>query len=371
MALKINLLFASGDIGGARAIIPLIKAFERNSFVFFYVPHGHIVRESDDLWRKASITQASSEIDIESFLSINNIDCFVFATSVKDDLALRIALVCGKLDIPTVHVLDNWTSYIERLKLANGDIYAPDVYTVIDELAYHDAVEAGVKPESLYITGQPAHDSIKEEMALAMSSYSLQQNLERTGLSIDKRVILFVSEPVEDDNGQTRGYTEKTVLELLCKYYQSESSFIQMLILPHPRENRDLLKKVWERWRGNIDGSILNLDNGRHALNLADGVVGMASVLLYEAWLMGLPVASIQPDLKLDSLRMLSRREGVIFIDSYEKINFLSEFSRQIENKSRRSMPSGFGMNCESSEKIIRIVEKLVTEKAMRKEVLF
>jgi hypothetical protein len=57
--------------------------------------------------------------------------------------------------------------------------------------------------------------------------------------------------------------------------------------------------------------------SGREAVWFADGVAGMASILLYEAWLLGKPVISLQPDLRQDALRMLQRRQGVVFVDMY------------------------------------------------------
>jgi hypothetical protein len=46
------------------------------------------------------------------------------------------------------------------------------------------------------------------------------------------------------------------------------------------------------------------------------GAVGMASIMLYEAWLLGRRVLSLQPNLHLEPLRALGRRDGVVLIDT-------------------------------------------------------
>lgn len=370
MVLNKNLLFASGDIGGARAIIPIMKNCIKKNHKFFFVPNGHILKEAESSWDKASISNDTSEDKIAHFLSISNIGCLIFASSVKDDLALRVASLCGKLGIPTVHILDNWTSYRERLVLDNGELCLPDVYAVMDELAYHDAINAGIDSKMLLITGHPALNSLNQDLSLARKSLSREDRLMNLGLPIDKKVILFISEPVEKDNGHNRGYTEKTSLEILCRCCQSESTKIQVLVLPHPREDRGAVEISWSMYRGKLDGAVVGFDKGRSALCLADGVAGMASLLLYEAWLVGVPVASIQPNLKLAPLEMLSKRDGVQFIDSYDKVKLLSYFFDKVKNPSILKRSNEFYKHTESTDKIMRIIESLVNKGIVRREVV-
>ena len=56
---------------------------------------------------------------------------------------------------------------------------------------------------------------------------------------------------------------------------------------------------------------------GRDLFPFIVGVSGMASTLLYEAFLIGLPVVSIQPGLLNDLSRMLENKKNVVFIDRY------------------------------------------------------
>jgi predicted glycosyltransferase len=67
-----------------------------------------------------------------------------------------------------------------------------------------------------------------------------------------------------------------------------------------------------------LPGGLLLLPQGRDSLYISDALAGMASILLHEAWLLGLPVLSLQPGLRLAALRTLQGREGLTFIDSPE-----------------------------------------------------
>lgn len=70
---------------------------------------------------------------------------------------------------------------------------------------------------------------------------------------------------------------------------------------------------------------------GRKSILMSDGIAGMACILLKEAWLLGKPVVSLQPGLRLKPLRMLEARESVVFIDSYETMNsLLDEWNSKI-----------------------------------------
>ena len=127
--------------------------------------------------------------------------------------------------------------------------------------------------------------------------------------------MLFVSEPVEMDQGgkdsfpEYRGYTEKEVLPLFCQAAQPFADELFLLIAPHPREDGSALERLWREHRGCLEGRILAAGEGREAAFSSFGVAGMASVLLYESWLLGLPVLS-QPGVRRRDLGS-SCRDGV------------------------------------------------------------
>ena len=321
-----KVLFASGDIGGARALLPVIALCARNSLPFAVLEHGHIITELPERWQRVSLNGEQDWTAVESFYKRNDIGLLVFASSVKDSTVLTLARRAKELNILVIHVLDGWTSYRRRMEMDGLPAFVPDVYAVMDDLALQGAVKDGIDESVLKITGQPALASLSNEYASWQKMDTLKER-ERLGFDSNKTMITFVSEPVKQDQGassaspQYRGYTEKIVLRLFCDVLQPYADEIEIGLLPHPRENVEELLNFWNACRGSLKGGLVYVNKGRESLFLADGVAGMASLLLYEAWLLGKPVISLQPGLKLAPLRMLERRNGVVFVDSREAIS--------------------------------------------------
>jgi len=322
-----KVLFAAGDIGGARSLIPIMALCERKSLPFMVFDNGPIVIESPEHWNKFL---CYSELDINAIADLyrkNNIGVLVFASSVKDSTALFLAREAKKRGIPVVHVLDNWTGYRERLEMDGLSTFIPNVYTVIDDLAFDGAVVDDIDGSILQITGQPALASVLQEYNLWRQEKGFLKEREYFGFNPKKILIAFVSEPAEKDQGsslsfpQYRGYTEKIVLQLLCEALMPCKDQITVGIMPHPREDLSKILKIWDKYRGPLDGGLLRLAKPREGIFLADGIAGMASILLYEAWLLGKPVISLQPGLRVESLRMLEKRQGVTFVDQYENFS--------------------------------------------------
>lgn len=326
-----KVLFCSGDVGGTRAIIPIMEKCLEKGICAAFVDKGHISKEAPRNWERIAFDKIGSEELLRNFLHRSNIKVFVFASSQKDCTALTLARLIKKCNIPVIHILDHWTSYRSRMETDGLSTFVPNYYAVMDNIAYESAVENGIDEDILMITGQPALADLSAEFTQwkARNDHSI---LNSYGFDPGKKLISFVSEPAENDQGVSpdsvdyRGYTEKVVLQHFCDALQSFANEIQIAILPHPKEDKNTLSGLWNEYRGSLYGKTLNLPRGRYGLFMSDAVAGMASSLMYEAWLLGKPVVSIQPGLRLQALRMLQNRQDVYFIDSY------SEISEQIKN---------------------------------------
>jgi hypothetical protein len=317
-----TVLFAAGDVGGARALLPVMQVCADKGLPFVLLAHGHLVQEAPEPWPRVYFCRNSNDGATQNFLQGHDIDQLVFASSVHDTLPLSMARCAQQLGIPVIHVLDNWTGYRRRLEGDGLPALVPDVYTVMDEYALQAAIQDGVEASILEVTGQPALATLADEVR-ALSTDALLQRRQSLGFDQKKILIVFVSEPVAQDQGVSpaaphyRGYTEKDVLQLFCHHLQPLADRVEMTLLPHPRQNHRALSGLWRHCRGALRGGVITGVSGREAVRCADGVAGMASILLYEAWLLGKPVISLQPDLKQDALRMLQRRQGVVFVDTY------------------------------------------------------
>lgn len=289
------LLFAAGDVGGARALLPIIALAAARGARPAVLRHGALVREA----QMAGDWVEANEVSFSDAARLPK--AYVFAGSVSDPIALGLARAAKEAGVPTIFVLDSWSSYTRRLTVDGGPVFSPSVYCVPDQKAKDDALQAGVSG-TIEVTGQPAFADVLGEKRAADAQVQRRAHF------------LLVSEPVEADHGRTRGYTETDVFALVATALQPLASQIEVDLLPHPRDDASRIASIWRACRGALEGTVLGQNTLRSVADY-DAVAGMASVLLYRAWLLGQPVLSCQPGLEMPSLRQFGEREGILFID--------------------------------------------------------
>jgi len=352
------ILFAGGDVGGARALLPVIAECERQELDFAVVSHGHLLRELQSTWRQIALPDELTADRASIWLTRLDLSVLIFSSSVHDTVALTLARQAKKMGIAVVHLLDNWSNYRLRLEHDHLPMLVPDFYMVMDELAYDGALAEGIPADVLQITGQPALAGLSDELA----------NFTKASRSEGPIGLVFVSEPVLADQGDDpespvfRGYTEQTVLRLLCRELQRYADQVSLSILPHPREDRRALEACWREVQGKVPGTIFTGNDGLHHVLTADGVVGMASILLYEAWLVGIPVLSLQPGVRGQALRTLERRAGLFFVDSSEKTDkTLSVWLTAVQSGERIVQPD-LARHKDAAAQICTLITGLMTE---------
>jgi hypothetical protein len=356
-----KIIFASGDVGGARALIPIIDRCLKENYSVSVVDHGHIALEIRGEKKTNNLELISCETATAQ-IERGEAQVIVFASSLKDTTALTLARLCQSKKILVIHILDNWSSYRERMETDGLPQFIPDIYAVMDKIAYQDALACGIPESTLIITGHPALVTLNNEYEPHKRKKS--NTLKELGFDPERLFVVFVSEPAENDQGVSdasstyRGYTEKIVLRKFCDVLQCYADRIQVGVLPHPRENAHELDKLWKEWKGCLKGRLITLPTGRPSVFFADGIAGMASILLYEAWLLGKPVISIQPGLRNDALRMLGKREGLFFVDYKENLSesIKSWIQDVIENKPICSRPE-LSMHVMANDNILGLIK--------------
>jgi hypothetical protein len=230
----------------------------------------------------------------------------------------------------------------------------PDIYAVMDGHARDEAAAEGIPAEVLRVTGQPALVSAIESPGRA------------SGVSPGAARLLFVSEPVRLDHGLTRGYTEDGVLRAVCEALQPVAAGVRIGILPHPREDAGTLEDVWKQACGALRGDVLSIGRGSDALPGSVGVIGMASMLLYEAWLRGVPVASVQPGLRMASLQLFRRCEGVLCIEDEPGLERLPSWVLGAQNGPEPSPRTEVAFHAGAAARILGIIRELVAQKRQK-----
>jgi len=320
-----NVFVSAIEVGSVRALLPVcIELVRTERTVVLIEKKGHFAVEVVEELAQSYVDAQPNEDDIKRFLKENSIDILLFSVNIHDTRPLRIARIAKELGIKTVHLLDYWNGYRTRMELDGESMFQPTRYLVPDEYAKKKSIEEGIPSNLVNVVGQPAFVNVEVNYQRAKKLSNPFENISRDGY----KIILFASEPVAFDQGRSieenknyRGYTEKDVIQILLKNLKSMDEKFMVMVLPHPRQDIKELENIWKSAGGNKYGKIMKEYRSRDLLPFVNGVTGMTSTLLYEAWLLGKPVLSLQPGLRNDSQRMLSGKEGVILVDKYKNSN--------------------------------------------------
>jgi len=325
-----RLLFAAGDVGGARAILPLANLAHVKGHHIIAHQHGSFFNEGHKSWdwRKKQVLLSNQ------FWADERPEYLVFATSVKDQNALEIFLRAREAGISNLHVLDNWSNYRSRFERKGLPFHLPDNYAVMDEVAFEGAVQEGISSDTLMISGHPNLKHLSKTFPLPKISNENQ--------SLN---IIFVSEPASIDNINSihRGYDEIEVTSIFCDALKT-SQHMNLYIASHPRESYQDVRTRWARHlssKNNISWEITEGNNTKHALLTSDYVIGMSSILLYEAWIHGKTVISIQPNLTLKSLESFTKRPG---IKAFTKATFAANYLNKLFGNEQVHKPKPKGI---------------------------
>jgi hypothetical protein len=197
-----------------------------------------------------------------------------------------------------------------------GDFF-PDIYAVMDERAMAEALADGIPAQCLRVTGHPNLGGLEADW-LGTTQGWRDEFRHDCGLGRAGRpVVAFMNEPAAKDQGpgpdhpNWRGYTEQVALAALCRGLTLVGSDAEVAIVPHPRDDIQELTSLWDAVRDGRSGRILPGISGRQAMLAFDRVAGMASIMLYESWLVGRPTLSLQPGLVREDLLSIATRPGI------------------------------------------------------------
>lgn len=264
-------LFAAHDPGGAHllsAVAPLIRA---RGHEIVFAAAGPTAR----LWTEAGFAPqsvaAAAEIDADG------IDAVATGTGFGD-FERGVWLWARERGWPTLAAIDAWTSLARRFQTDAGPV-EPDAVAVLDTPATRELEALNWWRARLITVGQPHLEA--QTAALAA------RRAELPGHDGPPRIVFF-SEPVREDYGTTRGFDQFEVFAGLMVRLPSAWR-IDLTVKPHPRED-------WARWQKILPRGVELAEAATPELLIgADGAVGMTTMVLIEAHLLGLPVLSLQP----------------------------------------------------------------------------
>lgn len=303
---------AAGDPGGSRALLPVIETLANEAMPCTVLEHGFLGTELPAAFRHRLCPPEEAEQTLERCRA------FLFGSSACDTVPLTLARLADAKGIPVVHVLDNWGTYLGRLCTDGLAPLVPAVYAVLDEEARRGALAEGVPESCLVVSGHPG---MAETARVLDGLLTTRQTAFATRHG--QVHIAFVNEPFASVLGTDitapnhPGFTEDRVLAAFCQALQPMAGNIFVSVLPHPKQDEEIVNSLWQHVRGDLQGRVTPPGRGREILAEIDGVAGMASILLYEAWLCGIPVLALQPQCKLDSMRRFALLAGIDYSNDW------------------------------------------------------
>ncbi|MDD4979788.1 MAG: hypothetical protein PHC54_00750 [Candidatus Omnitrophica bacterium] len=298
-----KLLFCATDVGGARNLSPLLLYIQNKGFIpllatseemlTLFDTRGIKVIESKDINSEAAAVNLLKEI---SPIAI------VCGTTRYHSPERLLIIAARKLGIRSIVILDEWFNYYFRFQKEDGELsYLPDIICCQDEKARNEAAAEGIPLDRLFITGNPS---------LSIFTFDAEKFLTTPPAPPDfiqdkpKPIIAFLHETHSVDYssspgesgllGQFIGYTEHTVRQDIFDALRKIGKSCTVIEKLHPSYQRGELAPLGDGvvgWLTILKADLLSL------LWHSDLVVGMRSMALLEAAILGCLVVSYQPHL--------------------------------------------------------------------------
>ena len=290
-------VFFSMDPGGTNAIIPIAKKIIEEDDVQTF---NFAVSFAIPLWKQSGLEftplpNSISKEDIHQLLKKINPDFLFTGTSEDTSMEGNFWLSAKQQNIFSYSIIDHWTRYKERY-IVDGTFSPTDMIFTIDEDSEKEMLSLGFEKEKIVVSGQPHF----EKFYGFKSAFSRLQFCQDNRLS-QKKIITFVSDniagsfPTLTPGKPVLGFDERTILSELINEFERIPDLkneFQLIIKLHPKEPEDNFSKLLGQTT--MSYRIIKGGDNMDIIFHSDFVIGMFSMLLFEAYLMNKPVLSLQ-----------------------------------------------------------------------------
>ncbi len=224
--------------------------------------------------------------------------------------------------IPSLAFLDQWQNYAVRFSGKQEHerlAYLPDWINCLNETGWEEMIQEGFDEAKLLEFGHPYLSSLQHDL----SKLNLPRLKGGLQLSTMDKVFLFVSEPICEYYGNTRGYDQYQVLDYFLSSLAGAAERPKILVKLHPKDNRASFHALAEKFKALSPQFIGNELSPIECLAVSDFIFGMTSIMLIEAYVLGKKVASLQPGLCVEDPLVLSRHNLIPMVLSKENRNLL------------------------------------------------
>lgn len=347
-----KVLFAAQDPGGFNAIFPVIKKMQKGHDLLIL-----LANESRTIAKAKRI----SFMDCSSMRGDKLAAIFrefrpqvvIAATSMGLSLEKRVFEVARSLGVPVLSVIDFWSNYEMRFSNSGSSdlAYMPEAICITDAFMKKQMLGKGFGRQRLYVTGNPFFDTFKKFAA------------ERR-LTNHRRYILFISQPFSEDHtrfasgGSKLIFDEKIVFADIIKALSSTKIKLPILVALHPRDaNRNKYDAV-------ITGSGRKISIAKKEVSAlisnAEYVIGMNSMVLLQAAMIGKRVISYQPGLARGKDTLITNRLGLsLSAFSYGSLVKKLKLAKNLRLGSKSDKIRAQYLSGHSAGNVVRLADKL------------
>lgn len=302
--------------GGANALVPAILKMAADGKVAMMVMNSQ--EYTSAIFRQAGIPlRTLADISLESMERLFKEEkpaLILTGTAAQEgkrnDIIEHTAVRAARaLGIPSVSVLDMWSSYDTRWSDERTDRpfdCLPDHIAVMDELAKQEMVAAGIPENIIVPTGNPFFAECRVK---AKKFSNAQKNEVREKINLPHKTLFLLALDAFSNLKLQAGFWDADVLALVAQTLPKMPG-IGIAVTAHPRSpDKDTIKSMIydARVAMKFVEQIPSLD-----ISLAaDLTIVEASTVGLTAFLMGRPVISLQPDLRGEDGLILSRKKMI------------------------------------------------------------
>jgi hypothetical protein len=323
MKRKIKIFFAAQDPGGFNAILPVIKELVKPKWKEIFILKLFLANESRDIARKNNIKYLNGNLlenkELIEVFEKEKPNLVFVSTSWGKSIDKEMIKIAKNQGIKTVAFMDFWANYKPRFSDLNSKnlVYLTDYILLIDEVMKKEMITEGFNRNNLIITGSPFFDTLS----------NLAKNKQK------EKIISFFCQPISelyDLPKKYPGYDEVEVFNDLVEVFENIKLKTPIKIKFHPvAKNFKKFDRIIRKSKLKI--SIEKKLSAEGLIKKSKLVIGMFTIALFQAALMGGKVLSYQPNLKGPDM-LLSNRLGLSEA-VYKKKNLRFVFKKMISSK--------------------------------------
>jgi len=295
-----NIVFTAMNPGGFNAIAPLIQQMaQEKSCTILLLCAQHAVDMAKKFHVPCIDATRHTKKTVKEFFEESPVDLLIAGTSTGMSVEKYCIEEAQLRNIPSIAVVDFWSNYAMRFSTPETrDLaYLPNMVCAIDDSMKNGMMKEGISESSIMVTGNPFFDTFKKEITQVPDC------------------ILFISQPFSEIYKEVDPYLTAPVFDEVAIFSDVVTVLVSLDVqLPvyiafHPRSTE---RQKFDTSIRDASLDIRILDGSTESmLHRSAVVVGMNSVMLFQAALSGIPTVSYQPGITAAQDTLESNRLGI------------------------------------------------------------